>query len=227
MSMQNSCGSVWASLGFVIMVLTLVIVGWNQLPETIGLPQEGVIFLLVSGGVPATISMLVGLWRGVRKRNELQATASVPICSSGIRIAVIGLGLLLIGVSVLAEDCVRKQANQKRWVSEAQNTVEDVLRSARIPADMSERLGPFKHFTGQGFSGAVWNIQGYDYLHADRDAHFERGRIPVRFYVTEGRVTNPGSRETVVMEVTKPSLYSKGAPLPIEGLHMMVSHPEL
>ena len=227
MTMQNSCGSAWASLGFVIMVLTLVIVGWNQLPENIGLPQEGVIFLLAAGGVPATIAMLVGLWRGVRKRNELRATASAPICSSGIRIAVIGLGLLLMGVTVLAADCVRKQANQKRWVSEAQVKVEDALRSARIPADTSERLGLFKHFTGQGFSGALWNIQGYDYLIAERDAHFEGGTTPVRFYVTEGRITNPGSRDTVVMEMTGDTFYQTGASRPIAGLRFMVSHPEL
>ena len=36
--------SAWSSLGFVIMLLTLVIVGWNQFPENIGLPMEGVVF---------------------------------------------------------------------------------------------------------------------------------------------------------------------------------------
>jgi hypothetical protein len=43
------------------MLLTLVIVGWNQLSENIGLPMEGVFFLLAAGGVPAAIAMVVGL----------------------------------------------------------------------------------------------------------------------------------------------------------------------
>lgn len=202
------------------MLLTLGIVGWNQFPENIGLPMEGVVFLLAVGGVPASIAMVVGLWRGVQKKNELRATASVPICSTGIRIAMIGLVLLLLGVTFLVEDCVRKHANQKQWVSEAQVKIEQALRSDRVPHDMGERLGPFKHFTGQGFGGAVWNIQGFDYLRARREGHFGNATIPVLFIVSEGRKTNAGNRDIVVMDVQVST--GKDAQLII-----MVSHPDL
>ena len=85
---------------------------------------------------------------------------------------------------------------------------------------MGERLGPFKHFTGQGFGGAVWNIQGFDYLRARREGHFENATIPVLFIVSEGRKTNAGNRDIVVMDVQVST--GKDAQLII-----MVSHPDL
>jgi hypothetical protein len=118
-------------------------------------------------------------------------------------------------------------------VLEAQAAVEDLLHTGdRIPADMKERLGPFRGLTGQRFGGAGFNIQGYEYLQADRDAHFTNATIPVQIFVTEGRKTNPGSREVVVTEVRRDesSLYLNDAALPqrpTEGLKIIVSHPDL
>ena len=132
----------------------------------------------------------------------------------------IGLVFLLLGVTFLFEDCVRKHANQKQWVSEAQVKVAQALRSDRVPNDMSKRLGPFKHLAGQGFGGAVWNVQGFDSLQARREGHFENGTIPVHFIVTEGRITNAGNRDTVVMDVR----FSTGKDA---HLIIMVSHPDL
>lgn len=213
------------------MTLTFAGVGWIQLVSPI--PTEGVFFLLALGGAPATVAMLLGCWRGFRAKKGLLATASDPVHSLGIRTALAGLGLLLLGVTIFAGDCLRRQSQQRQWVLEAQAAVEDLLHTTdRIPADMKERLGPFKGLTGQRFGGAVWNIQGYEYLQADRDAHFAHATIPVRIYVTEGRKTNPGSREVIVLEVRRDpsSLYLNDAPLPqrpTEGLRIMVSHPDL
>jgi hypothetical protein len=96
---------------------------------------------------------------------------------------------------------------------------------------MKERLGSFKGLTGQRIGGAVWNIQDYEYLVADRDAHFTNVTVPVRIYVTEGRKTNPSSHEIVVQSVKRDqSLYLIDAPLPqdpTEGLRIMVSHPQI
>ncbi len=96
---------------------------------------------------------------------------------------------------------------------------------------MKEHLGSFKGLTGRRIGGAAWNIQGYEYLVADRDAHFTNVTVPVRIYVTEGRKTNPSSHEIVVQSVSRDqSLYLNDAPLPqspTEGLRIMVSHPQL
>jgi hypothetical protein len=231
LSIRNSAGLVWASLGLAITTLTFVGVGWIQLVSPV--PAEGVFFLLALGGFPAALAMVLGLWRGFRAKRELLVSASDPVHSSGIRIACIGLGLLSLGVALFAGDCLRRQSQKRQWVLESQAAVEDLLHTAdRIPAGMRERLGPFKGLIGKRFGGAAWNIQGYEFLIADRDAHFANATIPVRIYVTEGRKTNPESHGIVIKTVERDqsSLYLNDAPLPkypTEGLRIMVSHPDL
>ena len=227
---RNPAGRVWASLGFAILMLTFACVGWIQFAQSF--PPEGVFFLLALGGTPAAAALAVGLWRGVRARRTLVSTASGPIHSSGVRVAVAGLALLATGVAIVAGDTLRRHSQNRQWIAEAQAAVEDVLVAAdRIPADMRERLGPFQGLSGDGFAGASWNIQGYHYLFADRNGHFANATIPVRIYVTEGSVTNRGSHEIVVQKVERDrQLYLEEAPVPkvpTEGLRITVSHPEL
>jgi hypothetical protein len=142
------------------------------------------------------------------------------------------LGILLIVITVFAGDYWRRHRQKRQWVSEAQAAVEYLLQTAdRIPASMKERLGPFRGLSGQRIGGAAWNTQGYEYLVADRDAHFANVTVPVRIYVIEGRRTNPSSQEIVVQSVQRDqSLYLIDATLPqepTEGLRIMVSHPLL
>ena len=215
-SQRNSSGFVWASVGLAITTLTLVGVGWIQRVDPF--PIGGVYSLLALGGGPAALVMLLGLWRGFRAKRELLASASGPICSTGIRIAVAGLGLLLLGVAIFAFDCWSRQEQEEQWVAEAQAAVAVLLQTTeRIPGDMVTRLGPFQRFTGEGQFGPAWNIQGYHYKIADRDAHFANATIPVRIYVTEGRTTNQGNENLVVQKVNKVPLYLQNAPIPKES----------
>lgn len=147
-----------------------------------------------------------------------------------IRVVLVGLALIFAGIIWLFQS---GRTTQAKWIFEAQTAVEGILRTSnRIPAEMRERLGPFQHLSGEGWGRAVWNIQGYHYLQADRDAHFANATIPVRIYVTEGRKTSPESQEIMVKTVEKDqsSLYLIDAPrpkLPTEGLRIVVSHPDL
>lgn len=154
---RNSVGFVCASLGLAILTLTLVGVGWILVDPV---PPEGVFALLALGGVPATIAMLLGLWRSFLTKKEFLTSASGPIHSPGIRLALIGLGLLLIGIAIFAVDCVRRQSQKRQWITQAQDAVVDVLHASdRIPADMRKRLGPFRSLTGERYGGPSWNIQ--------------------------------------------------------------------
>ena len=230
-ALQNSAGFAWASSGLGVLILTLTGVGWIQLLDPV--PPEGVFFLLALGCFPAALAMLIGLRNGIRAKKKLSDVASVHVRSSGICTALAGLGMLAVGVAIFTGDCWRRETQKTQWVQEAQVAVEKLLHAAdRIPADMRVPLGSFTGLTGHGFGGAAWNIQGYEYLIADRDAHFANAKIPVRIYVTEGRKTNPGIAAIVVQAIKRDSssLYLSDAPLPkrpIEGLRVTVSHPAL
>jgi hypothetical protein len=230
-ALRNSAGFAWASAGVGVLILTLSGVGWIQLANPI--PPEGVLIVLALGFVPAALAMLIGLRNGLQARTKFSDQTFNRVHSSGIRMALTGLGLLVTGAAIFAGDCLRRETQKTKWVQEAQAAVEKELQTAdRIPKDMRIRLGPFKGFTGQGVGGALWNIQGYAYLQADRDAHFANATIPVRIYVTEGKITNPGTAAIVIQDVQRESgsLYLNDAPLPklpIEGLRIMVSHPVL
>lgn len=227
---RSSAGIVWSSVGTIILILTYISATLIQFANP--LPPEGVFFLLILGGIPAALCLLLGLRRGYRTRRDLATTTSAPTYFPGIRIAIIGLGLLLVGIFISIGSIARSRTRNVQLITEAQSAVEKVLLAAdRIPTDMRERLGSFKELTGEGYGGAVWNIQSYDYLMADRDAHFGNATIPVRFYVTEGNITNPGNQTIVVLKVERDQqLYLIEAPLPkvpTEGLRIMVSHPDL
>lgn len=229
---QNPAGLVWTLLGVAILTLTLAGVGWVRLTDP--LPPEGMLALLGLGSVPAALALFVGLGRAYFAKRKLVASATGPVRSPGLRVAGVGLGLLVLGVAIVTADSWRGQRQQQQWVAEAEAIVEDLLRNAdSIPEEMRERLGAFERLTGGGYGGAAWNIQGYEYFSADRQAHFANATIPVKIFVTEGRITNPGSREVVVQEVAGDLLsldapMSKDTPIPRgKGLRIMVSHPEL
>ena len=79
--------------------------------------------------------------------------------------------------------------------------------------------GNFIRLEGSGFGGAVWNIQGYDYIKLQRTAYYSGGSFPMMIYVTEGRRTAPG-RKTVGI----PTIESMS---PLQGAFIYVSHPGL
>lgn len=226
---RNSAGLVWASLGLAIMTLTFFGVGWIQLMNPV--PTEGVFFLLALGGVPATLAMFLGLWRGLRAKREYLAFSPNPVSSPGIRIAGAGIGLLLLGVALFAGDCLRRQNQKRQWMAEAQTAVEEVLHAAdRIPADMRERLGPFKDLTTRGLGGPVWNIGAWHFLRTDGEAQFHNGMIPVKIYITRGEKTKGKSQEVVVQKVERNGqlypFYRGVSIVPTEGLEFWVSHPD-
>lgn len=125
--------------------------------------------------------------------------------------------------------------NKKReaWISDAESLAAAYLQDPanrpvvdpRMPAQLHPNLGNFKQLSGAGHGGAVWNIQGYEYLSADRLAHFDRGDAEVRLIVTEGRITNPGSHKMEIQDVH----WQHGAYTIPNGWRTIftISHPEL
>jgi cytochrome c-type biogenesis protein CcmH/NrfF len=233
-SVKNPAGVVWSSLGLALTTLILLGVGLVYLINLEPEFYSSVLFLLA--GPLAALLLIVGLWRGVRAKKRLASDGYASSSSRGITAALGGLGLLLLGFAlfwIVAQLKYNQQhAREQRWVNEAQAVVEKLLEDGdQIPEPMRRRLGAFESLRGERFSGAVWNTQGYEYLIADRDAHFANATIPVRFYITEGQTTNPGSRDIVVKELRETEqLYLEDAPLPklpVPGLELKVSHPDL
>ncbi len=132
-----------------------------------------------------------------------------------------GLVLLLFVVILWASfGSVQKQrrtSDDPRYAAEGQKAVEEFLRtdapSVLKQLGATNDLGSFLNLEGSGFLHPVWNVQGYHFLDLRRTARFDRGEVPVRILVTEGRVTAPG-------------LESVGKPK-IEGGTILVSHPDL
>lgn len=230
-NLRNPAGVVGAAVGLAMAAVTLVGAGAVQLRNP--LPPEGAFALLALGGVPAIFSMLVALWRGVRARRKLAASATGPIDSPGIRLAVTGLGLTALGAAFVTNDWWRRAQEQEGWVSEAQLAVESLLRHGeRIPVELREELGDFRALTGEGFGGKFWNSQDFHYLIADRDAHFANGTIPLRIVVTGTTRAHTADHGITVHKVrlNTSNLYLQDTPLPknpLTGLEIWVLHPEL
>jgi tetratricopeptide (TPR) repeat protein len=109
--------------------------------------------------------------------------------------------------------------NQSRWVAEGQAAVESWLRSGPDES-LKDEFGDLVSIEGSGFGSPAWNIQGYDYLILGRTAHFTRGTLSLKVFVTEGLCTAPGETKvgTPVMETRYPGATS---------LTIFVSHPKL
>ena len=147
-----------------------------------------------------------------------------------------GILLLALVVAVVAVSIVKIGTNQKKqsWIRDAeavaiaylQNPANRPVPHPKMPPEFHPpKYGSFQQLSGEGYSGAVWNIQGYEYLSADRLAHFENGDAEVRLLVTEGRITNPGSQNVEVLDIH----WQPGAYTIPNGWRatFTISHPEL
>ena len=183
--------------------------------------MEGVVFLLAVGGVPASIAMVVGLWRGVQKKKRVAGDGfgshllnRNPDCHDWTGFIVVGCyvsSLRIVFVNMLIKNNGYRRLRSR---------LSKPCAATASPTTWANAWGLSSISPGQGFAGAVWNIQGLDYLRARREGHFENATIPVLFIVSEGRKTNAGNRDIVVMDVQVST--GKDAQLIIK-----VSHPDL
>jgi hypothetical protein len=127
--------------------------------------------------------------------------------------------LLVVTVLAVAGCGESKESIHARCAAEGQAAVEAFLRN-EAPAFFTNDLGSFVKLDGSGFYDPVWNIQGYYYLTLDRTGSFQRRRIPIRIFVTEGRLTAPGSTN-----VGRPRI--EGVISKFQGARLFVSHPNL
>jgi serine/threonine-protein kinase len=143
------------------------------------------------------------------KRNKAVGWAAAVVAGT---FSLVALGYYLL----LYWQAARVERQETVWVSEAQAIVRDYL--ARNPDhSIPSQFGAFKQLTGKGHMFPPWNIQGYQYLSADRNAVFADGTVPLRIYVTEGRKTMPDSSSITVYRTGQ----SDGR------LEIFVSHPDL
>jgi len=84
----------------------------------------------------------------------------------------------------------------------------------------ADEYGSFLSLEGSGYSQPAWNIQEYHYLWLQCMGHFSRRSLPIRIYITEGRVTAPGFKT-----VGKPRI--EGPISPLQGARIFVSHPDV
>jgi hypothetical protein len=80
------------------------------------------------------------------------------------------------------EDRFRQETE---WVAEALGALKAYLAENPNVAVLRP-LGRFQKLTGKGYGRPVWNIQGYDYLLADRTAEFSNKTVRTRICVTPG-----------------------------------------
>ena len=233
LSRRNSAGLAWALLGLAVVMVALIGVGWIQFgPSGPPLPPEGVFALLAFGGIPATLALLLGFRNSLRARRKLLAISNSTVVSPGMRIAGVGIGLLMIGVAFFALDCDRRQSLDRLWMAEAQLAVEEALHTgSRIPSDMRQRLGSFKNLTTRGLTGPAWESSGY-FLRTDGEAQFDSGMIPVRIYVTRSEKMKRNSQKGVVVVRVETNaqlypFYREGQTRPMEGLEFWVYHPKI
>jgi hypothetical protein len=132
-------------------------------------------------------------------------------------LAVAAALLFLVALSVTIAINLWKSYQQKmveeQWVAEAQEALVAYLRETGADIDAApdeetkrlgldrgeldrsavlEKLGSLESITGSGYSHAVWNIQGYDYLIAHREGKFSNATVPLMIYVLQGSATAPG-----------------------------------
>jgi hypothetical protein len=127
------------------------------------------------------------------------------------------LSVVILWASFGSLDKQRRTHDDPRYAAEGMQAVEEFLRtdatSALKQLSVTNDLGTFLRLEGSGFLYPVWNIQGYHFLDLRRTAYFDRGAVPMRILVTEGRVTAPG-----LTNIGKPK---------VESGMIFVSHPEV
>ncbi len=122
--------------------------------------------------------------------------------------------VLLLAIVAVQGGCVQSRS---RCAVEGQAAVETFLRTGAGGAITN--YGSFLRLEGSGFVGAVWNIQGYEYISLQRTAYYSGGSFPMVIYVTEGRLTAPGLKTVGVPRIE--------SMLPAQGARIFVSHPGL
>ena len=132
--------------------------------------------------------------------------------------------VLLLAIVAVQVGCAHSKS---RCAVEGQAAVEAYLRAGAggaftnvaVGGGAITNYGTFLRLEGSGFGGAVWNIQGYDYIRLPRTAYYSGGSFPMMIYVTEGRVTAPGLKAVGIPKIESMS--------PAQGAFIYVSHPDL
>jgi hypothetical protein len=132
--------------------------------------------------------------------------------------------VLLLGIVVVQVGC---GTSKSRCAVEGQASVEAYLRTGAdgaftnvaVGGGAFTNYGTFLRLEGSGYGGAVWNIQGYDYIKLQRTAYYSGGSFPMMIYVTEGRATAPGLKTVGIPKIEFMS--------PVQGAFIYISHPGL
>jgi len=132
--------------------------------------------------------------------------------------------VLLLPIVVVQVGCAHSKS---RCAVEGQAAVEAYLRAGAdgaftnvaVGGGAFTNYGTFIRLEGSGYGGAVWNIQGYDYIQLHRTACYSGGSFPMVIYVTEGRRTAAGSNSVSTPIIDRMS--------PLQGAFIYVSHPDL
>lgn len=104
-----------------------------------------------------------------------------------------------------------------RWVREAEVALECMLRAGNnLPTGMGQRLGDFQRLTGEG---RRVECAGLRLPHCSPLRAFRKRALHVVIFVTEGRVTNPGSQQVTLQSIEQHQA--------LNGLRIMVAHPKL
>jgi hypothetical protein len=120
-------------------------------------------------------------------------------------------GILLVSVGAVAFGLVYSVRGQARadieetWIREAELVIVEFVRERgnlhpypAVPGGVPPDLGQFVDLGSSGHHGATSNIEGYEYLVAERMAQFTDGNLPVTIYVEEGAKLAPSSKNVFV-----------------------------
>lgn len=220
----------WLRFGWGVFVVTTAAVGliWFSNP----LPTESMFLLLSVGGIPAAICFLVAIFKVMHARRAASQRQPRWTEWSGTKEALAGLLLLLVSAAALGCACFVRTTVQEKWVREAESVVVSFLRNSEnlrpypiTPDGEPPELGDYIALRGDGYGGALWNIQGYEYLVAKRIALFENGELPVTVYVEEGAKVAP-SRKDVFVRMDQWGTGLREGSFG-QGIAIHVSHPDL
>jgi hypothetical protein len=208
---ERSPGAVWVWAGWLSLAATVL--SWRLLG---GRTRDDTFLVLPYGGFLSLVLLLIGLGRSIysrRRRAEAEQTPPRGSRRGTVGFALAGLFCTAGGVGLWGIDHYHKVRQEAECLAEAQGAVEAYFEKKPHP-----RLGVFRNMTGEGYNYPSWNIQGYQFLSADRNANFAGGSVQIRMYVTEGSKTAPG-----VEGVGTPRVESSGP----EQVSIYVSHSRL
>jgi hypothetical protein len=165
--------------------------------------------------VAAAFALTISAWLEAGKPAGLARPPTKSLGRTWVIIPCL-LGLVIVPILIKRWWKTREEA---RCATEGQAAVEAFMRDD-AESVFTNDYGSFLSLEGSGYFQPVWNIQGYHYLTLERTGHFSRRSLPIRIYVTEGRVTAPGLKT-----VGKPRI--EGLISPLQGARIFVSHPDV